>query len=101
MSSTNWKWAVSAAALIASHVAAIGQGPPPAAEIADLPSLSTTGEGTASPPGEAMGPARDFRVLWADPAIQSFVGMAENGWDFNKPDEIPGFGSLPQPGSSR
>jgi len=37
----------------------------------------------------------DLRSLWADPAIRDFVGMTENGWDFNKPDTIPGFGSLP------
>lgn len=47
--------------------------------------------------GSAMGPARDFRVLWADPAVHNFVGMSENGWDFNKPDSIPGFGPLPEP----
>jgi hypothetical protein len=35
------------------------------------------------------------RALWTDPAIRDFVGMAENGWDFNRPDTIPGFSSLP------
>jgi hypothetical protein len=33
------------------------------------------------------------RVWAADPAIRDFVGLAENSWDFNAPDTIPGFGS--------
>jgi len=36
-----------------------------------------------------------LRRAWsADPAIRDFVGLSENAWDFNKPDSIPGFGSL-------
>jgi hypothetical protein len=36
-----------------------------------------------------------LRRAWvADPAIRDFVGIAENQWDFTKPDTIPGFGSL-------
>ena len=27
-------------------------------------------------------------------AIRDFVGIAENQWDFNKPQDIPGFGLL-------
>jgi uncharacterized protein DUF3306 len=35
-----------------------------------------------------------LRRAWAaDPAIRDFVGLAENAWDFNAPDSIPGFGS--------
>ena len=34
------------------------------------------------------------RVWVTDPAIRDFVGVAENQWDFNKPDSIAGFGSL-------
>jgi hypothetical protein len=34
------------------------------------------------------------RVWVADPAIRDFVGIAENQWDFNDPNAIPGFGSL-------
>jgi Protein of unknown function (DUF3306) len=37
-----------------------------------------------------------LRRAWAsDPAIRDFVGIAENQWDFNDPDGIPGFGPLP------
>jgi hypothetical protein len=36
-----------------------------------------------------------LRRAWVtDPAIRDFVGAAESQWDFNKPDGIPGFGSL-------
>jgi len=34
------------------------------------------------------------RVWTTDPAIRDFVGLAENQWDFTKPDSVPGFGSL-------
>jgi hypothetical protein len=36
-----------------------------------------------------------LRRAWAaDPAIRDFVGLAENAWDFNDPNSMPGFGSL-------
>jgi hypothetical protein len=36
-----------------------------------------------------------LRRAWAsDPAIRDFIGIAENQWDFNNPDAIPGFGPL-------
>ncbi len=36
-----------------------------------------------------------LRRAWvSDPAIRDFVGLAENQWDFAKPDAVPGFGSL-------
>jgi len=36
-----------------------------------------------------------LRRAWsADPAIRDFVGLAENAWDFNAPDGVPGFGAL-------
>jgi Protein of unknown function (DUF3306) len=38
-----------------------------------------------------------LRQAWAsDPAIRDFIGIAENQWDFNDPDAIPGFGPLPE-----
>jgi Protein of unknown function (DUF3306) len=37
-----------------------------------------------------------LRRAWvSDPAIRNFIGIAENQWDFNDPDGIPGFGVLP------
>jgi hypothetical protein len=39
-----------------------------------------------------------LRLAWStDPAIRDFIGLAENQWDFNAPDGIPGFGSLVDP----
>src|ERR1700682_6258230 len=36
-----------------------------------------------------------LRRAWiSDPAIRDFIGIAENQWDFNDPDSIPGFGPL-------
>ena len=36
-----------------------------------------------------------LRQAWVrDPAIRDFVGIAENQWDFNDPNGIPGFGPL-------
>jgi hypothetical protein len=38
-----------------------------------------------------------LRRAWAsDPAIRDFIGIAENQWDFNDPDALPGFGPLQQ-----
>jgi len=34
------------------------------------------------------------RASMTDPTIRDFVGLAENQWDFAKPDGVPGFGSL-------
>ncbi|HZQ13384.1 MAG TPA: DUF3306 domain-containing protein [Pseudolabrys sp.] len=36
-----------------------------------------------------------LRRAWtSDPAIRDFVGLVENGWDFNDPNAMPGFGPL-------
>ena len=36
-----------------------------------------------------------LRRAWVtDPTIRDFIGLAENQWDFTKPDSVPGFGSL-------
>jgi hypothetical protein len=36
-----------------------------------------------------------LRQVWvSDPAIRDFIGIAENQWDFNDPNAIPGFGAL-------
>ena len=64
------------------------------------------------PPVETIGAATDVRAFlkadvpadltraalrraWAaDPAIRDFIGIADNQWDFTKPDGVPGFGPL-------
>src|SRR6516165_9885204 len=37
----------------------------------------------------------------AEPATRDFIGLAENQWDFNAPDGVPGFGSLLDPDQVR
>jgi len=40
-----------------------------------------------------------LRRAWvADPTIRDFIGIAENQWDFNDPNGIPGFGPLEDAG---
>ena len=36
-----------------------------------------------------------LRRAWSsDPAIRDFIGLVENGWDFNNPTAMPGFGPI-------
>lgn len=42
-----------------------------------------------------------LRRAWtSDPAIRDFIGIAENQWDFNDPNAIPGFGPLELAGNA-
>jgi len=91
--------ALSAIALIAVAAPATAQEGRFPAEIAVLPEVALNGDNTDSI--RAPAGARDYRVLWADPAIKDYVGLSENGWDFSKPDTIPGFGSMPHHESIR
>jgi hypothetical protein len=43
---------------------------------------------------EAWRQAALKRVWASDPAISQFIGLAENSWDWNAPDGVPGFGPL-------
>ena len=54
-----------------------------------------------SMPNEPAGAVRNYRALWADPAIKDFIGLSENAWDFSAPERIPGFGPLTQTEGSR
>lgn len=33
-------------------------------------------------------------LLWNDPSLRNVDDVADNGWDFNKPGSIPGFGPI-------
>jgi hypothetical protein len=67
---------------------------------ASLPSIETISNNTdirgflqSRVPAELTRAA--LRQVWTtDPAIRDFVGIAENQWDFNDPNAIPGFGPL-------
>jgi hypothetical protein len=69
-------------------------------DLASLPSIESIAAHTdiaaflrAGVPAELTRAA--LRRAWSsDPAIRDFVGIAENQWDFNDPNAIPGFGPL-------
>lgn len=86
--------------------------PPPSADAAAVPDTAVPEFDPASlPPIETINAASDVRAFlargvpaeltraalrraWAtDPAIHDFIEIAENQWDFNRPDGVPGFGS--------
>jgi hypothetical protein len=72
----------------------------PAFDISKLPPIDSITAATdvraflapGVPPDLARAALR--RAWVADPAIRDFVGIAENQWDFNDPNGIPGFGPL-------
>jgi hypothetical protein len=85
--------------------AAIGQSETAAAadapfDPASLPSIDAIGVDTdirgflqSRVPAELTRAA--LRRAWAsDPAIRDFIGIAENQWNFNDPEAMPGFGPL-------
>ena len=69
-------------------------------DLASLPPIESIGAGPdvsaflrPGVPAELTRTA--LRRAWStDPAIRDFVGLVENGWDFNDPDAMPGFGSI-------
>jgi hypothetical protein len=75
--------------------------PKPAAfDIAELPSIESIGANTdvrgflqpGVPPELTRAALR--RAWSSDPAIRDFVGLVENGWDFNDPNAMQGFGAI-------
>ena len=69
-------------------------------DAASLPSIASIAADTdiiaflrAGVPAELTRAA--LRRAWtSDPAVRDFIGIAENQWDFNDPNAIPGFGLL-------
>jgi hypothetical protein len=74
--------------------------PPPAIDLAKLPSLDEITADTDITgflkPGVPAGLARAaLRRAWtSDPAVRDFVGLQENDWVFNKPGPAEGFGPI-------
>jgi Protein of unknown function (DUF3306) len=89
--------------------AAVASTPP--AEV-EAPATDVSFDPASLPPIESIGAESDIRAFlqagvppdlaraalrraWsADPAIRDFIGLVENGWDFNDPNGIPGFGPI-------
>lgn len=79
---------------------------------AKAPAAEVPFDPASLPPIESIGAESDIRAFlqagvppdlsraalrraWsADPAIRDFIGLVENGWDFNDPNGIPGFGPI-------
>ena len=77
------------------------EGPPnPAADLSSLPPIESIDAATDITAFLREGIPQELsraalRRAWtADPAIRDFVGLAENAWDFNDPNAMPGFGPL-------
>ena len=68
--------------------------------LADLPPIDSIAANTditaflrpGVPPNLTRAALR--RAWTSDPAIRDFVGLVENGWDFNNPSAIAGFGAI-------
>ncbi len=84
-----------------TNSAAQSEAGPPAFDLATLPpieSITATSDIRAFlGPGvpEDLTRAALRRVWVIDPTIRDFIGIAENQWDFTRPDNsVPGFGAL-------
>jgi hypothetical protein len=72
----------------------------PPFDLAQLPPLDSIGPDTditaflrkEVPPELTRAALR--RAWTSDPAIKNFVGLVENGWDFNDPSAMAGFGTI-------
>ena len=72
----------------------------PPFDAAQLPSIDSIGAETdiagflreEVPPELTRAALR--RAWTSDPAIKNFVGLVENGWDFNDPSAMAGFGTI-------
>lgn len=69
-------------------------------DVAGLPSIESIGANTDVTAFLRAGVPPDLtraalRRAWSsDPAIRDFVGLVENGWDFNDPQAMGGFGPI-------
>ncbi len=74
--------------------------PPPTVDLATLPPIESLGPGSDISAFLSQGVPPELtqaalRSAWlTDPAIRDFVEIADNQWDFNTPEAIPGFGAL-------
>jgi hypothetical protein len=74
--SAKWKFGLTTLALLASTAIAFGQE-------STTPSLQAPRD-----------PLAVIRSLLADPDFKASVVPAENAWNFNEPESVPGFGPI-------
>src|SRR5260370_38187781 len=73
---------------------------PEAVDLASLPPIDSIGAATDITAFLRKGVPQELsraalRRAWsADPVIRDFIGLAENAWDFNDPNAMPGFWPL-------
>jgi uncharacterized protein DUF3306 len=85
---------------VADAVAPSAPEPAPTFDLSALPSIESITAATDIraflAPGVPVELTRAaLRRAWvADPVIRDFVGLAENQWDFNDPNAMPGFGPI-------
>jgi hypothetical protein len=91
MSFRSWLLAVAAGSLLGLMQSAVAQQTGQPAEVAKLPDAQEIAEPDS---GGAARRGSAGRVS-EEAATGASEALVENGWDFNKPETIYGFGSLP------
>jgi hypothetical protein len=91
MSFRSWLLAAAAGALLGLMQSAVAQQAGPPAEVAKLPDMQ---ESVAPDSARAARRGSSGHVS-EEAATGASEVLMENGWDFNKPEMIYGFGSLP------
>jgi hypothetical protein len=67
-----------------------------AAQVRDVPVMPPAAVSETSPP-QPVDATAAMRALLHDPVLMGPPGPAENAYDFNAPNSIPGFGPLDLP----
>jgi hypothetical protein len=91
MSFRTWLLAAAAGGLLGSMQYVVAQESAQPVEIAKFPEMQESAQPGSVRPAPRGSAGRTSDDAAAGPASD----LVENGWDFNKPDTIPGFGSLP------
>ena len=85
---SKWTSNLAGIAVLASTMAAVAQDAPSRVDIARYPALGQPTEAQTPLPGHIVAGARNA----GSQADDSQPGLVENGWDFSRPETIPGFG---------
>jgi hypothetical protein len=64
------------------------------ADAQDLAGHSTAPQPVTNAPAAPVDATAAMRALLAERVIQDSAGLAENAYDFNAPDGVPGFGPM-------
>ena len=81
---TKWTSRLAGIALLASTVGAVAQDAPSRVDFARYPAIDQPTQAPTAMPGRMSADAV--------PSDGTQPGLVENGWDFSRPETIPGFG---------